>query len=130
MNYRKSLGAARLATEGDKIGKNHPTRQRATASPLKVLDSELQPAHYTRGLWGFGGVPFDAIVQPPNIAVWHHSIDETDIYVLPPAVGIAQACVNPLWWDLRLADATSMLSDLIRERLRTSREQRCERDEP
>jgi hypothetical protein len=72
----------------------------------------------------------DAIVEHPNVAIRHHLVDETDVYALPPAVGIAEARIDPLGCDLRLADAASMLPDLIRECLRTSTEQRSKRDDP
>jgi len=72
----------------------------------------------------------DAIVEHPDIVVRHHIVDETDVYVLPLAVGIAQARIDSLRCDLRLADATSMLTELIRECLRTSIDQRSKTDEP
>jgi hypothetical protein len=72
----------------------------------------------------------DAIVEPPNVAVRHHVVDETDVYVLPPAVSIAEAHINLLGCDLRITDATLMLSDLIPECLRTSKEQCSKRNEP
>jgi hypothetical protein len=59
----------------------------------------------------------------------HHRIDETNVHVLVSAVCIAQARIDPLGRDLRLADAASMLTDLIRECPRTS--QPCaERNDP
>ena len=72
----------------------------------------------------------DAIVEHPNVAVRHHVVDETDVYVLPAPVGIAEARVDLLRRDLCLADATSMLSDLISECLRTSAEECSNGDEP
>jgi hypothetical protein len=62
----------------------------------------------------------DAIVERPNFVVRHHRVNKADVYVLPAAVGIAQAGIDPLWLDLRLADAASMLTDAIRKCLRTS----------
>ena len=62
----------------------------------------------------------DAIVKNPNLAVRHHLIDETDVHALPPAVGVAHARIDPVGRDLRRADAASMLTDFVRECLRTS----------
>jgi hypothetical protein len=31
----------------------------------------------------------DAIIEHPNVVVRYHIVDETDVYVLPPTVGIA-----------------------------------------
>jgi hypothetical protein len=56
----------------------------------------------------------DAIVEHSNVVVRHHIVDETNVYALPLAVGIAQARIDPLGRDLCFADATSMLADLIR----------------
>jgi len=50
----------------------------------------------------------DTIVEHPNFAVRHHIVDKTDVYGLPPAVGIAQARIDHWGCDLRLADAASM----------------------
>jgi hypothetical protein len=72
----------------------------------------------------------DAVVEHPNVVVRHHVVDETDVYVLPAPVGIAEARIDLLRRDLCVADATSMLSDLISERLRTSAEQCSKGDEP
>jgi hypothetical protein len=71
----------------------------------------------------------DAIVEPPYIAVRHHVVDETDVYVLPPAVSIAEAHIDLLGCDLRVTDATSVRPDLLPECLRTSTEQYSKRDE-
>ena len=59
------------------------------------------------------------IVENSNLAVRHHIVDETDVHPLPPAVGIAHARIDPCGCDLRNADAASMLTDLVRECLRT-----------
>jgi hypothetical protein len=72
----------------------------------------------------------DAIVEHPNVAIRHHGVDETDVYILPPAVSIAEARIDLLGRDLCIADATSMLADLIPECLRTSTEQCSKGDEP
>jgi hypothetical protein len=72
----------------------------------------------------------DAIVEHPNVAVRHHVVDETDVYVLPLALGIAQACIDSVGCDLRLANATSMPTDLIRQCLRTSTGQCSKADDP
>ena len=72
----------------------------------------------------------DAIVEHPNVAVRHHLVDETDVYVLPPAVSVAEARIDLLGRDLCVADATSMLPDLITKCLRTSTEQCSKGEEP
>jgi hypothetical protein len=71
-----------------------------------------------------------AIVEHPNIVARHHCIDETNVPVLAPAVCIARVRIHPLGCDLRLADAASMLTDLIRECLRISTGQCAKRDDP
>ncbi len=71
----------------------------------------------------------DAIVEHPNVAVRHHVVDEADVYILPLSISIAQARIDPLGCDLRLADAAPMRTDLIRECLRTSTKQCAKRDE-
>jgi hypothetical protein len=72
----------------------------------------------------------DTIVEHPNVVVRHHTVNETDIYALPLAVGIPQACIDPLGLDLCLANAASMLTDFIPECLRTSAEQGSKTDDP
>lgn len=62
----------------------------------------------------------DAIVENPNFAVRHHFVDETNVYVLPTAVGIAQAQIDRGGRDLCFADAAPILTDLVRECLRTT----------
>jgi hypothetical protein len=72
----------------------------------------------------------DAIVQKPNVAIRHHIVDETYVHVLSPAVGIAQTRIDRVGDDLRLADAASMATDLIRERPRTSTDHCSKREDP
>ena len=72
----------------------------------------------------------DAIVEHPNIVVRYHRIDETNVHALVPAVCIAQARIDFLGCDLRLADAVSMLTDLIPKCSRTSTEQCSKGEEP
>jgi hypothetical protein len=54
----------------------------------------------------------DAIVEHANVVVRHHIVDETNVYVLLTAVGIAQARIHCMGCDLRLAEKASMLMDL------------------
>jgi hypothetical protein len=63
----------------------------------------------------------DTIVEHSYVAIWHHLVNEADVYILPPTVGIAKAGIDCFRCDLRLANATSMYTDLITECLRTSK---------